>query len=102
MAPRIFVHIRPAAQRKAAQSITAQFMAQGYVFPKAVILVKRGPLQTQVRDFHHADVREAAHLAALLTQIHRQPVVSRFIPGYAHSPLLQPRHYEVWLAPDPR
>jgi hypothetical protein len=82
--------------------ITAQFTAQGYVFPKAAILVERGPLQTQVRHFHHADAPEAAHVAALLTQVHRQPVVSRFIPGYEDSPLLQPRHYEVWLAPDPR
>jgi hypothetical protein len=82
--------------------ITAQFTAQGYVFPKAAILVERGPLQTQVRHFHHADAPEAAHVAALLTQVHRQPVVSRFIPGYEDSPLLQPRHYEVWLALDPR
>jgi hypothetical protein len=100
-APRIFVHVRSAAQRKAAQSITAQFTAQGYVFPKAAILVARGPLQTQVRYFHRADAREAAQVAALLTQVHRQPVVSRFIAGYEDSPLLQPRHYEVWLAPDP-
>jgi transposase len=89
------------AQRKAAQSITAQFTAQGYVFPKDAILVARGPLQTQVRYFHCADAREASQVAALLTQVHRQPVVSRFIAGYEDSPLLQLRHYEVWLAPDP-
>jgi hypothetical protein len=101
-APRIFGQIRCAAQRKAAQSVTAPFTAQGYVLPKAAILVERGPLQSRVRSFHHADAREATNLAALLTQVHRQPVVSRFIPGYEDSPLLQPRHYEVWLAPDPR
>jgi hypothetical protein len=100
-APRIVVHIRSAAQRQAAQSITTQFTPQGYVFPKAAILVERGPRQTQVRYFRHVDAQEAAHVAALLTRVHRQPVVSRFIPGYADSPRLQPRHYEVWLAPDP-
>jgi hypothetical protein len=47
-------------------------------------------------------VISCAGVAALLTQVHRQPVVSRFIPGYEASPLLQPRHYEVWLAPAPR
>lgn len=99
-APRLFVHVRSPAQRRAAQSITAQLTAQGYVFPKAAILVERGPPQTQVRYFRRADAREAAHVAALLAQVHRQPVVSRFIPGYEDSPRLQPRHYEVWLAPD--
>jgi hypothetical protein len=101
-APRIVVHIRSAAQPKAAQSVTAPFTAQGYVLPKAATLVERGPLQSRVRSFHHADAREATHLAALLTQVHRQPVVSHFIPGYEDSPLLLPRHDEVWLASDPR
>jgi hypothetical protein len=100
-APRVFVHIRSAAQRQAAQSLTQQLTAQGYVFPKAAILVERGPRQTQVRYFRRADAGGAAQLAALLTQAHGQPAVTRFIGGYADSLRRQPRHYEVWLAPDP-
>jgi hypothetical protein len=99
-APRIYLHIRSPAQLKVAQHITAQMKKKGYVFPKAEILVEKGPQQTQVRYFRRTEASEAASITALLTQVHRQQATTSYIRGYEDSPLIRSRHYEIWLSPD--
>jgi hypothetical protein len=100
MAPRIYLHIRSPAQLKAAQHIAAQLKKKGYRFPKAEILVEKGPQQTQVRYFRKTEASEAVAITTLLTQVQRQQATTSYIRGYEDSPLIQPRHYEIWLSPN--
>jgi hypothetical protein len=96
--PRIFIHIRSNSQLSDANTLAAKFKAKGYSVPKAEILVDTGPARTEIRYFHKTE-KEADEAADLAAEIGGE-TRARYIPGYENSPLVKPRQYELWLAPD--
>jgi septal ring factor EnvC (AmiA/AmiB activator) len=97
--PRIFVHIRSAAQRPAARPVADTLRQQGYTVPGIQILVDSGPDETQVRYFHAADEVEAQKILGQLSAAGVKNVAAKpnFIAG--HDDIRQ-HQYEIWFAPN--
>jgi hypothetical protein len=97
--PRIFFHIRSAAQRPTARQVADTLRQQGYVVPGIQILVESGPDEAQVRYFHQTDEAEAQKILDQLTASGVKHVAPKpnFISGQVE---IRQRQYEVWFAPD--
>lgn len=95
--PRVFIHIRSAAQRKKAAQIANLLREQGYIVPGVQIVVQEGPDETQVRYFHPADQDEAGTIARTLTGAGIAKVETDGVSGYAN---IRARQYEIWFSLD--
>ncbi len=97
--PRIFLHIRSAAQRPAARQVADTLRQQGYLVPGIQILVESGPDETQVRYFHPTDQAEAQKILDQLTASGVKNVASKpnLILGQVE---IRQRQYEIWFAPN--
>ncbi len=97
--PRIFIHIRSAAQRPAVRQVADTLRQQGYIVPGIQILVETGPDETQVRYFHAADESDAQMILGQLAAAGVKNVAAKpnFIAG--HDDIRQ-RQYEIWFAPN--
>ncbi len=96
--PRIFIHIRAAAQRSAARMVADDFRQKGFFVPGIQILVESGPDETQVRYFHTADEAEAQKILDQLSASGVKNVAAKpnFIAGHEDIRL---RQFEIWFAP---
>jgi nucleotide-binding universal stress UspA family protein len=100
--PHIYLHIQSPAQHEAAQRLVAQLQQKGYIIPKAVTLVPKGPSRTEVRYFSPTEAEEAAAIAVLLHQPYHPPATSSYVRGRKDTSRNRHRRYEVWLGPEPR
>jgi hypothetical protein len=98
----VSLHIQSPAQHEIAQRLVEQLQERGYVIPKAAIVVPKGPPRTEVRYFSPTEAEEATAIAMLLAQPYRAPATSSYIRGRKDASKTQPRHYEIWLGPEPR
>lgn len=94
--PRIFIHIRSAAQRPKATEIAKALRSQGYIVPGVQILVNEGPDENQVRYFHDSDSekKEANEIAVALTSAGIAAPQIKYVSNY---PNIRGRQYEVWF-----
>jgi hypothetical protein len=95
--PRVYIHIRKASQRGSAAALGDNLAAGLGVNVPGVQLVSSGPNHSELRYFSALDRDEATAIADFLKA--RVPdVQASYVPGYEHSALIRPHHYELWLS----
>lgn len=94
--PRIFLHIRSEDQREQAQVIADHLIDSAYVVP-GIQRVETGPKRTELRYFRQREREEAVAIASTLRNVGLDVQVT-LIGGYESSPVISPRHYELWFA----
>jgi hypothetical protein len=97
---RVFFEIRSADQRPTFQQCAKLVLTLGYKVPGPELVSNRGPKETSLRYFHKADAGEAEKLAGTISKCTAGPASVTLIGGYEDSPLIKPRQFEVWFAPN--
>jgi hypothetical protein len=100
--PHVYLHIQSPAQHAAAERLATRLQQKGYAVPKAATLVAEERARTEVRYFHTTDAEEATAIAVLLHQAYLPPASISYMRGPKGASQKQPRHYEIWLGPEPR
>jgi hypothetical protein len=95
--PRVYIHIRKSSQRENATTLGDRLAASMAVNVPGVQLVSSGPKHSELRYFSALDRDEAVALADSL-KIHVPDILPSYVPGYEHSALIRPHHYELWLS----
>ncbi|MCU7936946.1 MAG: hypothetical protein KZQ99_19070 [Candidatus Thiodiazotropha sp. (ex Dulcina madagascariensis)] len=96
IAPRIYLHIQQAGQRRRAKDLAEKIESEGYVVP-GVQLVSSGPKLTQLRVFKATEVSEARSILEGIQALGISVQLIDLSEEYNDSPDIRPRHYELWL-----
>lgn len=97
---RIYVHIREEEDRSQAQSIEQHLEAGGFDVPGIQKVGRNAPQASELRYFRRSDKPEATQIVERLKPIGVESKLN-YISGYENSRAIPPRHYELWLAPNP-
>jgi hypothetical protein len=94
LSPRIYIHIRSEADRRAAQWLAEQLKARGYLVPGIERLVDFGPASSQLRYFRKTDDVSARQILNALQGLGVN-VTLQYTSGF--SDRVEPFHYELWF-----